>query len=261
MDHAEAHEQLADLALEPGRLAALDDDASAETAPLRAHVAACANCAAEVDAWRRTWEAFSDARGASTTTDRDVFKAPAVMRSQILETVRPDVRHTPVGASRRWLPAGGLPWLAAAAALVVAVGAGSLAWQRTTDLDHARTEAAELATVAATMDRVLADPVHWITPLTTADGAPGGTLAWSNTEIVVVSSALPTPEPGQVYRCWVERNGVRTPIGAMDFTRGTGYWAGSMSGWEGLLAPGARFGVSLVPATGGGGAPVLIGSI
>ncbi len=261
MDHAEAHELLADLAFEPARLRALESDASPEAAPLRAHVDLCETCAQEVAAWRRTWVSFADARASARPSDFDMLKAPAGIRARVMEAVVTAPPVVPVGASRRWAASRRLPWLAVAAALVVALGAGSLAWIRTAELGQAQTEAAELASVAATMDRVLADPVHWITPLQTADGAPGGTLVWSNTEIAVVTSALPTPEPGQTYRCWVEHDGKRTPIGAMDFTGGTGYWVGSMSGWGGLLEPGARFGVSLVPASGGGGAPVLIGSI
>jgi hypothetical protein len=198
--------------------------------------------------------------------DRDVIKAPPALRAQVVASITASAAESaPVPLVAHHRPSRGLPrrlpWLALAAALVVAIGAGSLAWVRTSELDRARADAVELSAVAATMDHVLASPVHWITPLQTADGAPGGTLAWSATEIVVVTSALPVPEPGQVYRCWVERGGARTPIGAMDFTGGTGYWAGSMTGWGALLVPGSRFGVSLVPASGGGGAPVLIGSI
>jgi hypothetical protein len=269
MEHAEAHELLADLALEPSRLTGLERDDSAETEPLRVHVAGCATCTAEIETWRRTWSAFGDARAAGEAPRGDLLRAPASVRAATLAAIAGPTAITaptaapaaPVAASRRWSAPRGLSWLAVAAALVIAIGAGSLAWVRTSELDRSRAEAAELAEVAATMDRVLADPVHWVTPLSTVDGAPGGTLAWSNSEIVVISAVLPAPEPGQTYRCWVERAGKRSPIGAMEFTGGTGYWAGVMTGWDGLLTHGARFGVSLVPAAGGEGAPVLIGSI
>jgi hypothetical protein len=263
MEHAEAHELLADQALEPSRLTGLTADVSAETESLRIHVAGCATCTAEIVAWRRTWLAFGDARGAGESSRAEPLHASASLRAATLAAIAAPsvVAAGPAAASRRWSAPRSLLWLAVAAALVVAIGAGGLAWVRTTELDRARAESAELASVAATMDRVLAAPVHWITPLATVDGAPGGTLAWSNTEIVVISEVLPVPEPGQTYRCWVERAGKRTPIGSMEFTRGTGYWAGSMTGWDGLLTHGARFGISLVPGSGGEGAPVLIGSI
>ncbi len=153
-------------------------------------------------------------------------------------------------------------WLAAAAALIIAVGAGGLAWARTGELDRSRAEVAALASVTATFDRVLATPTHWVTPLRTADGAPGGTLAWNADEIVVATSALPQPAPGQEYRCWVERDGTRIPVGSMSFSGSTAYWAGPMDGWGSAFAPGAMFGVSLVPAGGGGDSPtVLVGSL
>ena len=84
MDHAEAHERIADLALEPGRLADLANDASLEAAALLAHVDDCQACATELDAWRRTQEAISstmEAGGslgdeASSPTWQPGFDAP-----------------------------------------------------------------------------------------------------------------------------------------------------------------------------------------
>ena len=55
MQHAEAHERLADRVLEPQRLAGLEDDGSPEARALRAHVVACQLCAADLEDWRRTW--------------------------------------------------------------------------------------------------------------------------------------------------------------------------------------------------------------
>ncbi len=54
MDHAEARGQLADLALEPGRLRQLDRDSEAIAPELREHVERCAECREELAAWRRT---------------------------------------------------------------------------------------------------------------------------------------------------------------------------------------------------------------
>ncbi len=55
MRHAEAQERLSDLALEPGRLARLADDPSPEAGALRAHLAECRPCSADLAGWRRTW--------------------------------------------------------------------------------------------------------------------------------------------------------------------------------------------------------------
>ncbi len=151
--------------------------------------------------------------------------------------------------------------MAAAAALMIALGAGSLAWTRTRDLDRAQTQNAGLTATMASLDRVLATPVHWTTTLRTADGTAGGTVAWTASEIAVITSVLPAPPSGRSYRCWVERDGVRTPIGPMWFSGSTGYWAGDMGGWADLLSPGARFGVSVTPDDGGPGTLVLVGAL
>ena len=52
MDHAEAHERIADLALDPSQLANLNTAPDQETAALRAHVATCSRCQAELQEWR-----------------------------------------------------------------------------------------------------------------------------------------------------------------------------------------------------------------
>jgi hypothetical protein len=153
-------------------------------------------------------------------------------------------------------------WLATAAALVIALGLGGLAWQRSAQLEDARGQVAALASVTATLDGILASPSHRVVMLRTADGTPGGTLAWSSSNLVVLTSALPVPPEGSTYRCWVERNGYRTPVGSMWFSGSVGYWGGPLGAYGGFLDTGTRFGVSLVPATGGAGSPaVLIGQI
>jgi hypothetical protein len=302
MQHAEAVERLADLALEPGRLARLEDDPSPEARALRTHLAGCERCAADLGIWRRTWalagvvlaEAGSAAAAAAGTfrSVPEELRAPASLRSRTLSLIaaegRPRIdlprpspttsgsvataarpaRESPPAADLAVPGAGrGAPgprwtrWVAMAAALAIALGAGSLAWTRTRDLDRAQTENAGLTTTMATLDRVLATPVHWVVTLRTPDGVAGGTVAWSGAEIAVITTAVPSPSGADSYRCWVERDGVRTPIGPMWFSGSTGYWAGPIDGWAALLAPGARIGVSLVPTGGGPATPVLVGTL
>jgi hypothetical protein len=288
MEHAEAHERLADLALEPARLARLDTDITPDGFAVRRHVAECDACAADLAAYRRTWSELGDvlaarAAGASTPPEDAIdaqLTAPALLRSRTIEAIRrpagsttteaeapttdrapaPDAVILPVVLGR-FRASARIGWLAAAAALIVAIGAGSLAWSQQGALDQARNDGERLASVTTTLDRVLADPVHWVTPLRTADGGPGGMLAWSDTELVVFTSALPRPGPGLTYRCWIERDGMRTPIGVMVFSGDTGFWVGSMSGWTAAFAPGSRFGVSLVSVDAGAGTPVLLGTL
>jgi len=148
----------------------------------------------------------------------------------------------------------------ATAAMVVALVGGAWGWSRGIEADQLREQTARLEAVTAALDRVLAAPGHWTVTLRAADGAPGGTLAWSTAELVVVTTGLPAPGPGQAYRCWVESDGVRTAIGTMTFSGGTGHWTGSLYSLAEAVGPGARYGVSLVP-DGGSGTPVLIGSL
>ncbi len=303
MQHAEAQDQLSDLALEPGRLARLGDDPSPGASDLRRHLAECGPCSAELAVWLRAWDQIGAALEASVATDDDAgdawaaieedgrVRTPSTLRARTLArvaaegvaraeqgelgapTARARISSRPTGAPspttaeratgprsatrrRRWAP-----WLAIAAALVIALGAGSLAWTVTRDLDQAQTENAGLTATMASLDRVIATPVHWTVTLRTPDGGDGGVMAWSGSEIAVITTALPRPADGQSYRCWVERDGVRTPMGPMWFSGSTGYWAGPIGGWAPLLSPGSRLGVSLVPADGGPATPLLVGSL
>jgi hypothetical protein len=287
MEHAEAHERLSDLALEPRRLAALAHDPSAEAAALRAHLAGCDRCTADLASWQRTWTEIGQVSGRTTDPEAPtasgalgadvLIEPPAGLRDRVLAAAtgtpgtRPGSGSESEGVS---VPAAGrageteprrsrLPraWLVATAAVIVALLASASTYLGTAELDRLRTENAELAAAAATLDRVFAAERFWTVTLRTADGSPGGTLAWSAQEVVVVTSGLPAPGSGQSYRCWLERDGSRTRMGEMAFSGSTGYWAGSLDEYgQGALRPGGRFGVSLVPA-GGGGTPVLVGEL
>jgi hypothetical protein len=160
--------------------------------------------------------------------------------------------------SRIWRAA--LPLVAA---LAVLVGGFAVVRDQQTRIDTARAEAAELETLAASLDRLLADPDHRVVALAAADGSARGTLAWSKHEIVVMSSALARPPAGSEYRCWLERDGKRTRVGTMWFAGDLAYWSGTLDDWATIsFDQGGRFGVSLEKADGaGGGAPVLLGQL
>ena len=283
MDHAAAHEELADLVLEPHRLRRLFADDTPVTMALRAHLTECADCRAELDAWRAVHAALdvTTAEASRPLRSLEPSEAPApsaALRERTLAAVSAAgrTREVPPGARVEPEPArlrqggprgfgamgrlGRLGWLAAAAALVVAVGLGGLLVDRTSQADQARLEASELGAATATLDRILATPTHWSVTLHTADGAPGGTLAWSPSEMVVLTSALTPATPGTTYRCWVERDGSRTPVGTMSFGGGLGYWAGSMAAW-GSFEPGSRFGVTAIPAGASEGPAVLVADL
>jgi len=275
-DHAEAHERLADLAIEPGALARLAaaSGADPDLDPLRDHLAGCADCRADLGAWRATWAGLDAATRdghpdapatlASLAAERPIV-APPELRDRIAAAVAVPV---PVRAAptRSAMPTR-LPWrrvLPLVAALAILIGGLGLVRDQQVRLESARAEAAALEAVTATLDRLLADPAHWVVTLATADGTPAGTLAWSTREIVVMTGALTAPPAGSVYRCWLERAGVRTPVGTMVFAGSLATWSGSLDDWATIdLSAGGRFGVSLEPMAGSGArtAPVLAGDL
>jgi hypothetical protein len=95
----------------------------------------------------------------------------------------------------------------------------------------------------------------------TTGASTTGTLVYSpsSKELVVIADDLARPPAGHEYRCWVDVGGRRAPIGKMFFGGDLAYWVGPVPLLAGV-APGARFGVSLVDlaATDQPGQPVLV---
>lgn len=293
LGHAEAHERLADLALEPGALERLGTPATEE---LAAHVATCEACSHDVHAWRRTHAALDASLGSGPQrlelgdlAADEPIAAPAALRGVILGVVRdlpgtrtatapgaapmagpaaapmaagtiepvasPAARRLP--AARRFPPARRILPLVAVLAVIVA-GAGLLADQ-SLRLDRARQESAALEAVTATLDRVLSDPAHRVVDLRGADGTVSGSLSWSSRDLVVLTTALEPPPPGKVYRCWIERDGVRSPMGQLWFAGGTAFWSGSLEEWATTsFEAGGTFGISLEPVSGPAGNPAIL---
>ena len=271
IDHAEARERIADLALEPGALERLTSGDDPDLALVRDHVAGCADCRVEVEAWRATWAgieaATHDERTGPPATlaglaSEGAIGAPPDLRARIAAAVaRPAAVGSPLPARPRSLWSRILPLAAALALLVGGIG---VVRDQQARLDAARADVAALGAVTATLDRLLADPGHRVVTLAAADGTGGGTLAWSTRDIVVLTSALVAPPAGSVYRCWLERDGVRTPVGTMVFSGSLASWSGSLDEWATIdLGAGGRFGVSLESETGSGasGAPVLVADL
>ncbi len=159
---------------------------------------------------------------------------------------------------------------ALAAALIVAVTGTAVIVGGQHD-SVARLQAAEieaLGDVARWTLRVDRQPDVRRIALADTAAAPGSSAATtadlvfspSSTELVVVAQSL-TPAPaGHEYRCWVEVDGHRRPIGKMFFGGRLAYWVGDVPVVSGLPA-GARFGVSLVDLSSNAepGDPVLVG--
>ncbi|HJW21405.1 MAG TPA: hypothetical protein VJ506_03140, partial [Candidatus Limnocylindrales bacterium] len=83
-----------------------------------------------------------------------------------------------------------------------------------------------------------------------------GSVAWSSGDFVVLTSALPAPPAGLVYRCWLQWAGQWAAVGSMDFAGSTAYWSGPTGTWARVLAdPGTRFVVTAEAAGSAGQAP------
>ncbi len=259
MDHGTAHERIEDLLLDPARLGALERSEAPEDVALRSHLAGCPACQADLDGWARLQSALSDALpGTATAASAAVqpLDLPPSLRTRVLGSVRSasaEASLAPIpmaGGRRRWAlfraPPGA--WLGLAAALVVlVVGAGVLVDQAG-KLSIAQDEAQGLAAAVAAVDRVLSEPAHRIVALTTPDGAAGGSISWTRHDLVVLSTALTAPKPGEVYRCWLSSNGKGWAVGKMDFAGSTAYWVGSLDEWASFeIGPTTRFRVSIEP--------------
>jgi hypothetical protein len=296
LSHSAAHEQLADLALEPAALRRLARDLdgpghSGDLGPLAAHIATCATCRAEIADWERVHGTVSEAlsegegHGAVRLTElaRDEpVRAPATLRAAVgaMATgggpaaegpAAPDERPAPVrevevappeslaaarSSARPSIAARILPLVAV---LAVVLAAGGLLVNQSRQLDRATADAAALAAVTATLDRVILDPGHRAIELRAADGSAGGSVVWSSHDLVVLTTALSAPPDDVVYRCWIERDGHRSPIGRMFFANGTGYWTGSLDAWATTsLSTDGTFGISLEPVGGSTGSPAVL---
>lgn len=259
MDHGSAHERIEDLLLDPARLAALASSAAPEDVALREHVAGCPACAAELHGWAGMQAALSDALPdslASATAATEPIEPPPSLRTRVLAAVRSEPVDTPLApvamatASGRWawLRAPRTAWLGLAAVLVALVVSAGVLVEQAHRLGTAQLQNEGLGEVIAAVDRVLADSSHRLVALKTPAGSAGGSVSWTRHDLVVLSTALPAPKPGEVYRCWLASDGEGWAIGKMYFSAGTAYWVGSVDEWASFeIGPTTMFRVSLEP--------------
>ena len=266
MDHAAAHERIADLLLEPVRLAGLDHSADPEDAALREHLATCPGCRADLESWRRLGRAVGQAlpSDAAAATDAvEPIDAPPSLRARVIGAVHDAAQGgaahdgglgTPVSLQAR--RAGSIergarrlaPWLGLAASLIVIVGASWITLDQVRLRGTAEAEATALTNVVAAVDRVLAAP-HRIVELRHPDGAGAGSISWSRHDWVVLTTALTEPPADQRYKCWLEEADRSVMVGQMDFAGGTAYWVGSLDEWATWeIGPETQFVVTLEAA-------------
>ncbi len=196
----------------------------AEREAFEAHLAGCATCAAEVRALSSVPEALAHAAPPAQPS-------PAV-RTRLMAAVQGD--RKPIAVAPKRSTFGVVPWLAAAAAVIVAVGLGAYANElrgRVTTLEAALFEASQRA---ATNERPVADARRdageartTLAVLVSPDlaridlkGQPVAPAAsarafWSRSRgLVFTASNLPALPQGRVYQLWVLAAQPVAPISA-----------------------------------------------
>lgn len=274
MDHAEAHERIADLALDREALARLTAHAPSDR-PFLEHVEDCTSCRADLAGLRALDRGLRDALGeVRDAATLEPINPPESLRDTVLAAARREPRlaatprllaQTTDSAAVRGMAAPrrspfGLPRLSApqwsvglAAALVIAI-AGGFAGRALAPAGGGPD--ASMVAAVATLDRVLAAPDHHLVSLTTPAGAAAGSVGWSAQDFVVLTSALSAPPAGRTYRCWLQWAGKWTVVGEMEFAGTTAYWTGPTGDWAQLLAdPGTRFVVTAESAATPGERP------
>ena len=255
MDHAEAHERIADLALEPRRLAELRQSDDVDDVALRAHLDSCAECRADVADWGEFQTTIGDAVAANHRGQLEPMIPPADLRRRVLAAAQADRRLVVGRAPGRRPSLSGRALLALAAVLAI-VAVGLSAWvvrEQSARLEASAIERQWHSDTVAALTRVLATSDHRTITLRTANGASAGTIAWSRHDLVVLAGGLPAPPNGQAYRCWLDYEGVETAVGRMWFVDGNAFWTASTQNWAAIdLDPDKTFLVTLEPVSNQG---------
>jgi len=258
IDHAAARERIADLALEPGRLAALEASPDPSDRALVDHAATCDDCRSEIEAWRRTqalvaigvtgWSADEAALAPIRAPEsiREMVLAGVVAEGSASRAAEARVATAPRRARFGW---GRRSLLATAAAAVVLIVAGGLVADQVARLDELSAQARRMQYVVRVVDRVIAAPEHRIVDLRELDGARAGSVSWSSHDFVVLTTALAPPSDDELYRCWLSDGGPGWAVGEMYFVDQTGYWVGELDEWTTFeIGADTVFRVSLEPA-------------
>jgi hypothetical protein len=212
-------------------------------------------------------ETGPDEPGLATAGADAPLRAPASLRAAVASIprfARPTGQAALVstaGERRTWRVGWAhLPTLAAAAMLIIAVGAGAVAISQANLADFETSRAERMERLTASMARLLGDPSHASTVLVGSDRSSFGTAVWAGNEMVVLATGLPRPPAGSEYRCWIQRDSTRDRIGVMRFGGGDiAYWWGDLESAAALLANGGGvIGISLEPQDGPGGSPPVL---
>lgn len=179
---------------------ALDD---IERAQFERHLADCAECRAEVDSLR---EAAALLPETTSAVPSDALRERVLAGISTVRPLPPITVEAPARRRSRFRPAA----LVAAAAAVIAVGAGAVVWQPWED----ETSQAPVLTAA---ERVLQadDAERYVQEF--PDGSKAVlTRSKSLNQAVIETSDMAPPPEGKVYELWLDHEGVgMVPAGLM----------------------------------------------
>lgn len=218
------HEWLALAA--PYALGALDEE---ERAAFEAHLAQCAQCRAEVASFRDVAGQLALAVPAG---------APA-----------PGLRNRVIAEARRVRPlASRLPWLAAAAGIVLAILLGGAWWQERAARRTLEARVAEQGELLAT----LLAPDVGVANLAATGKPPSARLFWNPARHRVVMAVfdLPPAPAGRTYQLWAIATG-KAPVSLGTFS--TGAEGGLIVGMT--VPTGLAFNLTAVTEEPAGGSP------
>ena len=220
----------------PYALGALAPD---ERERFEAHLAGCAACRGEVQVLREVAALLPDAAPAATP--------PAGLRDRILREAR---QRRPIGHGRAAI----LPWLAAAASLVLALGIGYAYLRERAALEQARLSLAAQRDTIAARDSVIATifaPDVFTATLAATGQAPSARVYWnpSHHRIVVAVFQLPPAPAGRTYQLWAIAQGKPVSLGVFN-TAADGRLTAAMA-----VPPGLTFELTAVTEEPAGGSP------
>jgi len=284
MDHDEVREQLELAATEPAGIDRLMAGDTPLAAAIAAHLAGCSSCTDELDRLRRAAILIGDAVRTTPPPElrertlafvrevgriRDPAPEAAPARLLTVTAVAPVGATAPVAVAAATASTGsgrGLAWIGAiAAAVIIAVAATTFVLDRQSgnQLAAAQEESAGLAHVTAATLALAGESDAENVRLAGTDDRWGRVVYSADKgELAVIASGLTEPEGDREYRCWVEIDGQRTPVGKMFFGGDLAFWAGPVETVSDL-PEGSTFGVSLVDTSGSdvGEPPVLTGDV
>jgi hypothetical protein len=272
MDHSEARELLELAAVEPDgfdRLAAGD---TPEASALAGHLAGCPECSAELERLRRASAVIRDTVRTTAPPElreRTLAFVASVGRDRSAPALAPAAAPVaiPVGAvpadgpvdlaAVRARNAGGIGrlglWAASiAAGVILALVATQVlvVGPQNQQIAHQDIEVASLAKAAAWSLAIQGRPDAERVALASTSGNAdlAGTLVYSpeTARLVVLAQGLEQPPPGMEYRCWVEGEGMREPVGKMFFAGDIAYWVGEVPDMD-AFGDDPTFGVSPSP--------------